>query len=140
MIALLGSLFGFIGAIVPEFFKIYQDHQDKKHELAIMQLQMDSAKVNADIRHEEIGAWADSAEEETKRKTWATGIRWVDALNGTVRPVMIYALFSLYAWQKIIRYSPDMPWLVWNEMDQALFATVISFYFGGRAMQKMHGR
>jgi hypothetical protein len=65
------------------------------------------------------------------------GIRWVDALNGTVRPVIAYSFFILYALVKGMQFSAGLPWLLWTEEDQAIFAGIISFYFGQRAMSKL---
>jgi cellulose synthase/poly-beta-1,6-N-acetylglucosamine synthase-like glycosyltransferase len=71
----------------------------------------------------------------------------VDALNGTVRPVIAYAFFILYALVKLLSYaavanSNVVPFVVlhdtlWTEDDAAIFAGIISFYFGQRAMAKV---
>ncbi|MBN8531560.1 MAG: hypothetical protein J0L97_06855 [Alphaproteobacteria bacterium] len=90
-------------------------------------------------RLEEIQTQADIAESRALYRTYNTGIRWVDALNGTVRPVIAYAFFLLYAVVKAMQFSADLPWLLWTEEDQAIFAGIISFYFGQRAMSKMRG-
>jgi hypothetical protein len=97
-------------------------------------------------RLEEIGMQADIAESAALYKTYTTGITWVDALNGTVRPVIAYAFFVLYATVKFIAYAalPDVgvPFVVvydtlWTQDDAAIFAGIISFYFGQRAMSKL---
>jgi hypothetical protein len=90
-------------------------------------------------RLEEIHVEADIAESRALYRTYNTGIRWVDALNGTVRPVIAYSFFILYASVKIMHFSADLPWLLWSEEDQAIFAGIISFYFGQRAMSKLRG-
>ena len=148
MIALLGSLFGFISSMVPEIFKILQDKADKQHELTILQMQIESAKVSADIKREEINSYADATESRAIYRTYNTGISWVDALNGTVRPVITYCFFLLYAYVKFTQYhvigsnAPLAVYLdiMWNPEDQAIFAGVISFYFGQRAMRGIRGK
>jgi hypothetical protein len=139
MITLLGSLLGFIGAAFPDFLKLFKEKADRKHELAILQLQLEQQKQGHSNRLEEIYVEADIAESKALYKTYNTGIRWVDALNGTVRPVVAYCFFLLYASVKIMHFSADMPWLLWTEEDQAIFAGIISFYFGQRAMGKVRG-
>ena len=107
-------------------------------------MQMQSASLDRDVRKEEIGAYADIAESNALYRTYRTGILWVDGLNGTVRPVITYAFFTLYATVKYLQYSllPEnsAPFMyldaLWNTEDQAIFASVISFYFGSRAMNK----
>lgn len=136
MITLFGSLIGFIGAAFPEFLKLWRDRADRAHELQILQLQIEQQKQGAQGRLEEIRAGADSAESVALYNTWRAGIGWVDALNGTVRPMIAYGFFLLYVLVKLNQMS-HMPWLLWTEEDQAIFAGIISFYFGARAMGKM---
>lgn len=139
MVALLGSLIGFLGAVFPEIMKIWRDRMDKAHELAILDKQMDMQKAGHLQQMEAIGAWADVAEMKEIRAGYTTQIRWVDALNGTVRPVLAYAFFLLYAYVKC-QQAAHTPWLLWEEDDRAIFAGIISFYFGQRAMQKYRMR
>ncbi len=40
MITLLASIAGFFTAIIPDIVKIFTDHSDKKHELAMMDHQI----------------------------------------------------------------------------------------------------
>jgi len=69
----------------------------------------------------------------------------VDALNGTVRPVLAYSFFLLYGAVKYaqitmlldsINLLEAFP-LIWQDEDQTIFAGIISFYFGARAMSKL---
>ena len=69
------------------------------------------------------------------------------SLNGTVRPVIAYCFFMLYAAVKFLSYAAiahadAVPFVVlhdtlWTEDDSAIFAGIISFYFGQRAMSKL---
>jgi len=137
MITLLGSLLGFISSAFPDLLKIWRDAADRKHELAILQMQMEQQRQGHTNRLEEINVQADIAESRALYKTYHTGIKWVDALNGTVRPVIAYSFFIFYAVVKIMQFSADLPWLLWTAEDQAIFAGIISFYFGQRAMSKL---
>ncbi len=147
MITLLGSLLGFISSTFPSLVKLWQDASDKKQELAIMQLQMQMQAQNNQERLEEINTQADITESAALYKTYNTGISWVDALNGTVRPVLAYAFFILYAVVKLMSYGAlpnngSVPFVMlhdtlWTEDDGAIFAGIISFYFGQRAMNKL---
>ncbi len=137
MITLLGSLLGFISAAFPDLLKLLRDAQDRKHEITILQMQMEQQKQGASQRLEEIEVNADIAESSALYKTYTTGISWVDALGGTVRLVIAYSFFVLYALVKMMQFSADLPWLLWTADDQAIFAGIISFYFGQRAMSKL---
>ena len=128
MITLLGSLLGFLSAAFPDFLKLFRDAQQMQQQAQGHVNRLEEIQVNADI-----------AESQALYKTYNTGIRWVDALNGTVRPVIAYSFFALYAVVKVMQFSADLPWLLWTEEDQAIFAGIISFYFGQRAMTKVRG-
>jgi hypothetical protein len=133
MMTLLGSLLGFLGSLIPELLKLFQSGRDRAHELEILKLQLEQQRLGSADRMEEIRTTNAAIEAVALYKTYATGIGWVDALNGTVRPVIAYAFFALYAALKVIQPDPAMPW---SEEDAALFAGIISFYFGQRALQK----
>lgn len=146
MITLLGSLLGFLSAAFPDFLKLFRDAQDRKHELKILELQMQQQAQGHVNRLEEIQVNADIAESQALYKTYNTGIRWVDALNGTVRPVIAYSFFALYALVKFLSYAalPEhgtslevVYQTLWTTDDEAIFAGIISFYFGQRAMSKL---
>ena len=145
MVTLLGSLIGFISAAFPDLLKIWRDAADRKHELTILRMQMEQAAQGHQQRLEEINTQADIAESRALYKTYYSGIRWVDALNGTVRPVLAYAFFLLYFTIKCMQFAMvdlgnPLPWqmdMLWSVEDQAIFAGIISFYFGQRAMSKV---
>lgn len=143
MITLLGSILGFISSLFPELINIFKDKRDKKHELEILHIQIEREKAGIQGKLEEVQIKAITAETKALLGTYKTGIEWVDALNGTVRPVLAYAFFALYACLKIMAWAdlPDsVPVIVyqslWTEEDSCIFAGIISFYFGSRAMQK----
>ncbi len=145
MMTLLATLVGFISSAFPDLLKIWRDAADRKHELTILRMQMEQQAQGHTERLEEINAQADISETRALYRTYSTGIRWVDALNGTVRPVLAYTFFLLYFVIKCMQFavvdlSDPLPWhmaTLWSVEDQAIFAGIISFYFGQRAMSKV---
>ncbi len=144
MITLFSALVGFISAICPDLIKLFRDTQDRKHELTILELQMKQQREGHSQRLEEIHAQADISETRALYKTYYSGVEWVDALNGTVRPVLAYAFFCLYFTIKWMQFSllgdSPLPWqlhALWGVEDQAIFAGIMAFYFGQRAMGKV---
>lgn len=142
MSVLLSSLIGFLGSIVPELFKSWKDLKDQEQERWLIERQIELQKAGLSQRLEEISVESTAKEYTALYKTYRSGVEWVDALNGTVRPVLTYAFFGLYAFIKIQQIllldGPPLPWLLkelWNEEDQCIFAGIISFYFGSRAMK-----
>lgn len=148
MITFLGSLLGFFGSAFPELLKVYREQKDRDHEIKIMDRQMQMAQQGHHYRLEEINSQTDAAVTKALyRHAKQTGVRWVDALSGTVRPFITYAFFLLYAVLKYAQWTiakavvAEHQWAealvnIWHLEDQALFATVISFWFGQRMLQK----
>ncbi len=147
MITLLGSLLGFFSSAFPDLLKAYRDHQDRAHELAILDRQMEMMLKGHQQRLEEIEVQADAGVAKALyRHARQTGVKWVDALAGSVRPVITYSFFLLYTAVKvaqwvIVREVMGNNWAealnhIWHMEDQALFATVISFWFGQRMLLK----
>jgi len=142
MIAFIGSLLGLFTSFVPEFFKLAQLKRDQAHELAVLKLQIESAGKAHLQKMEEIGLQADVSEAQFlhKRGNTKSGVTWIDGLNASVRPVLAYSFFFLYVGVKAVFVWRDLPWHIWTEFDDAIFASVISYYFGARAMNKVMGR
>jgi len=149
MTTLLGAMLGFFTSMLPELVTFLKDKNDRQHELQILSLQLKQQRMNQADRLEAI-----SLENEIKLsnglyKTFYSNIRWVDAFNATVRPVLAYAFFALYVWVKIVAVlslsSENTPSFVmlyhtlWTQEDAAIFAGIISFYFGQRSLMKMRG-
>jgi len=145
MMTLLATLLGFISSTFPDLLKVWKDGADRKHELEILKLQLEQQKQGHVNRLEEIQVAADSVEAKALYRTYSIGIKWVDALNGTVRPVLAYSFFVLYSAVKYAQISilldsvnimEAFP-MIWNEEDQTIFAGITSFYFGARAFSKL---
>jgi hypothetical protein len=145
MMTLLATLLGFISSAFPDVLRLVRDSADRKHELAILQMQIEQQRQGHVNRLEEIQIAADGIEARALYKTYSIGIKWVDALNGTVRPVLAYSFFLLYAtvkWAQIAillefnSIAEAFP-LIWHGEDQTIFAGIISFYFGQRAFVKL---
>jgi hypothetical protein len=167
MIALLSALLGFISSAVPDFIKLFREARDRDHELALLKLQMDYDREKIAVNREEnnaarterlqaIEVTAFTAEQvalNTRLKDNLTGIRWVDALAGSVRPMITYAFFGLYfvvkCGQFYVLMDATLPWQhqltatqalaqLWTEEDVAIFSAIIAFWFGQRSMTKAH--
>jgi hypothetical protein len=163
MIALFSALLGFASAAFPEFIKLFRDQKDRQHEITLLKLQMeyDREKLAAqrenevglrNVRLQEIQLAADTAEQMAlNARIQPVHVPWVDALAGSVRPVITYLFFALYALIKLAQFqvlvAPSLPWVaaltpaqamlaIWNEDDMALFTAIIAFWFGQRSLIK----
>ena len=74
---------------------------------------------------------------------------FVNALRGSVRPVITYAFFIMFvAVEAVIMLKvmesggdwKDAVELMWSPETQGLFAAIMSFWFGNRAVSKYYNR
>jgi len=146
MLSLLGSVLGFGTSFLPKVMDFFQDKQDKKHELAIMEVQIRQQKEVAVQQLEMVNVEADIREIEAIQKSVKnTDVKWIDGLRGSVRPVITYCFFGLFIFVEISAYvsltasgisSLQAVQLVWSDEVMGLFAAVLSFWFGGRAINR----
>jgi len=139
MLTLLGSLLGFFGSTLPDIFKLIRDRSDKKHELAVMALQMQATRENNQAKLDaiETEAFNNRVSSETKRDEKAS--QFFINLNASVRPTITYFMFFLYAGIKIGQVLNGSGGELWGEEDSTMLAGVFSFYFGQRGMAKLNG-
>jgi hypothetical protein len=147
VITLLGAALGLFSSVLPDVLGLFRESADNKHELAILEIQVRRDVAAHGFKMEEIMAQADVREVEAihrefaqRKETW----KWIEALISSVRPVITYAFFGLYAavkWAQLelaTRATGEVVLAlpaVWHETDMALFATIIAFWFGQRAMR-----
>ena len=111
-----------------------------------MEVQIRQQKELADQKLEMVNVEADVREMESLHKSMQpTGVAFIDGLRGSVRPVITYAFFGLFIFVEVSAYLAltaqgvsglDAANAVWSEETSALFAAVISFWFGGRAISR----
>ena len=159
MLTLLSSLFGFLAGGLPKVLGFFQDRADKKHEMAMAQLQIErelemrKAGYEAQQRVEEIKIEGQMIEAEASERAalYAHDIaigqgasQWMVNLRAGVRPLLTYGFFLLftfvevggfvYAWNHGVSFDVLLTKL-WNSDTQIIFASIISFHFGGRAFK-----
>ena len=137
---ILGGALGAAARLAPEVMNHFDKKNERAHELAMQDKQAELARVQqagaeaqsqiqADATYN-TGALAALREAITAQGK-PTGIRWVDALAGTVRPLVTYALVLLYGGVKATG-EVDL----WTDSDMVLLAGVINFWFVNRAVEK----
>jgi len=145
MVTLLASIAGFISSIIPEIIKYFKDINDKKHELDILNKQIEYNATNAAKSLEEIHISRDILEQASLYSTYKTEIKWVDTLNGSVRPILAYSFFLMYVGVKYLQYKAisssayiiEYMEIIWSIDDQAIFAGIISFYYGQQTFRRV---
>jgi len=159
MLTLLSTLISFLAGGLPKLLGFFQDRSDKKHELTMAQMQIERelelrrAGFEAQQRVEEIKVEGQAIEAEASERAalYAHDIaigqgasQWMINLRSGVRPMLTYGFFLLfafveiggfvYAWHHGIDFNVLIAKL-WDADTQIIFASIISFHFGGRAFK-----
>ena len=147
MITLFGTIAGLLSSFLPELMKMFQDKADKKFEVEVMKLQMEHAKQQHQQRLTEINVQADISESRAlyKHASRDSGNKFVEALRGSVRPIITYLFFAAFIGVKItvmvywikqdILTAPELIDKLWDQETAALFSAIIGFWFGQRAIK-----
>ena len=155
MIELLGMLFGGVFRLLPEVLKWMDRKDERKHELSMLDKNLEADRMRAQMEIQRINAEAEvilgQKEIEaiiaaTKAQGAKSGVRWVDGLNALMRPISTF-------WWVIILYSAAMTvqvygllqhdfsvatalLTVFGQPEKAISASIISFWFVDRSLRR----
>ena len=160
MLTLLSTLVSFLAGGLPKLLDFFQDRQDKKHELLLLQ-----AAKERELEMAERGYIAQQRLEEIKTEQVAIqasisersalmqhdieigkgASTWVINLRALVRPLITYGMFLLlcavdgfgfyYAIQTGVNFADAMA-LLWDEETQIIWSSIVAFHFGSQAFKK----
>lgn len=160
MMTLLTTLVSFLAGGVPKILSAWQDRQDKKHELALLQMQKErelellargyaaQAQIE-EIKTEQVAIQA-AAEERVAlyahdMKIGEGASQWVINLRASVRPVVTYLFVLLliivdvagiwYAYTKGVDFAVAME-NVFSDDEMTILSSIIAFWFGTQAFGK----
>ena len=148
MLSILGSLLGFAGSAAPAVMDDFKTKQNNKLELDKMRLAAELRKEGYDYDMKMFDKQA--ADNEHQRlidhdTTISKGTGFIAGLQKSVRPVITYAFFGLFATIEVTLLMNALEMgtpfneavtLLWDEDTKAIFAAIISFWFGSRAIDK----
>ena len=152
MISLLGTLLGFGTSIVPEILGYFKQSQANKQELAMLEAKAKYAQQLSELKLKELDAQAEIQETQSlyQHDSSINAGGFVDALRGSVRPVLTYLFFLAFVAVKgtmiyAMISNQNIDWVTavetaWDDETQAIFSAIIAFWFGNRAMGKAHAR
>ena len=152
MISLFGTLLGFGTSIVPEILGYFKQRQANQQELDMLEAKAKYADKLSELKIKELDAQADIVEAQSiySHDSNLDSGSFVNALRGSVRPVITYAFFILFATVKgvtlhtmVNQQGVDLSvglLAVWDNETQAIFSAIIAFWFGNRAMSKARAR
>ena len=156
---LLGTLFGGLFRMAPEILKWMDRKDERKHELSMFDKQLEADRLRGDQALAQIQVQADAsigtAEIQaiiaaTKAQATKTGIRWVDAINSLMRPLITF-------WWVVVLYTAALAaqffflidsgaqvtqaiLALWSNDEKALVASIVSFWFVDRSLRRGFAR
>lgn len=160
MLTLFSTLISFLSGGLPRLLDFFQDKSDKKQELALAQLQIErelqlkKAGLEVQERIEAIELQGIEARASVDERTalynhdieiGRGASRWVINLRSSVRPVITYGMFILFAFVEIFGFyyatQSNVEFIValqtlWNKETQIIWASIVSFWFGTQAFKK----
>lgn len=160
MLTLFSTLISFLSGGLPRLLDFFQDKSDKKQELALAQLQIErelqlkKAGFEVQERIEAIELQGIEARASVDERTalynhdieiGRGASRWVINLRSSVRPVITYGMFILFAFVEIFGFyyatQSNVEFIValqtlWNKETQIIWASIVSFWFGTQAFKK----
>ena len=149
MMTLLGSLLGFGTSFLPEILNYFKRGQEQKHELQRMQMEMELMAKRSELKVQELDKEAEIKETEGLYQHDSVDAGgFINALRGSVRPIITYAFFSLFVAIKVtalisLLSLPEIELnmalnMIWDDQTAGLFAAIMSFWFGNRAVGKYY--
>ena len=140
---------GFGTSFLPEVLNYFKRGQEQKYELQRMQMEMELMAKRSELKISELDKEAEIKETEGLYKhdnVDAGG--FINALRGSVRPIITYAFFGLFVAIKVTALlslinqsgvSLNMALdTIWDDQTAGLFAAIMSFWFGNRAVSKYY--
>ena len=149
MITLLGSLLGFGTSFLPEVLNYFKRGQEQKHELQRMKMEIELMAKRSEFKIQELDKEAEIKEAEGLYKHDSVDAGgFINALRGSVRPVITYVFFGLFVAIKVtalisLMSLPEMQLnmalsMIWDDQTAGLFSAIMAFWFGNRAVSKYY--
>lgn len=146
--SIIGSLLGFGSSVVPAITDHFTQKRTHQFELDKMEKMFKLQQAGYDFeikKFQEMGLHEEQKALLLHDTTISSNTGFIAALQKSVRPVITYAFFGIFA---IVEYTilmsaieggmalRDAIRIVWDDNTQAIFAAIISFWFGSRAVEK----
>ena len=153
---LLGTIAGGVFRFAPEVLKWLDRKDERKHELAMLDKNNEADRLKSELAIKQINAAGDIAMsqkemdgliEATRAQGTLTGVRWADAINSLVRPmltfwwcVVLYSVAMVAQFYVVVYvdgvHAAQAVLSIFGEEEKGIVASMISFWFLDRALRK----
>lgn len=152
----IGSLFGGLFRLAPELMKLWDRKDERRHELAMMKVQVEVSKIQGDYKLEDkyvdfsvAQMNAIAAATEAEGKIASNSYKWVSALSAMVRPTISLVMFLFYIIVKITfianGFHMGLDWITivtqsWTNDDFMILMMILTFHYVGRPIEKYQSK
>jgi hypothetical protein len=161
---LFGGIIGGLFRLAPELLKFFNGIADRKHEATMLKLHMDYTVKKVEVESQMVldSGGLEALRTAIEAQGKKTGVKWVDALSASVRPIITYWYVGLYSlvkiaviftavaaglaasggetvWNQLVTVSTFIR-DVWTVADMGLLSGIINFWFLDRVIRKNEGR
>lgn len=149
---LLGGVFGGVLRLAPELFKMFDRKNERAHELAMLNAEMEFAKTRGEITMRQTEAAMTIAEVDTmveafkeQAQTAKAAGRFVAAISALVRPTITYVFAGAYFLVKYAMFQiavaqggdwKEVAIKLWTADDMTIMFMIVSFWFVGRVYER----
>ena len=134
---LLGGLIGFGASVIPEAVALVRASYFHR-------FQMEAIEKGHEELAQSISSQTDAINALTLQVQANCKPSWLDLISNSVRPILTYLFFSMFFLIKMsalvhllvyehVEVMVGLP-LIWDPETSSLFAAIISFWFGSRAL------
>lgn len=154
IMTLFATLGGGLFRLLPEVLKFLERKDDRKHELAMFDRQLEADRMKGQIALDQTRAQAEGALnledvraliEAIKAQAVTTGIKWVDAISSLMRPVITFWwVIVMYTGALIAQYVALVQQgathvaaviTLWGADEKAIVGSIIGFWFADRSLR-----
>ena len=155
IMTLFATLGGGLFRLLPEVLKFLERKDDRKHELAMFDRQLDADKLKGQMALDQTRAQAEGALslaevnaiiEATRAQAITTGIKWVDAISSLMRPVITFWwVIVMYTGALVAQYTVLVQQgatqvaaiiTLWGPDEKAIVGSIVGFWFADRSLRK----
>lgn len=147
--SILGGALGGVFRLAPEVIKFFDAKNERAHELAMQDKQLEFAKLQGNNKIQEAQIQADALDIAALKdvlvaQAQLTGNKFIDFINSFVRPYMAFSMSFLYFGVKITygialcqagQSAYEVAKALYTPDDQALFWGIVNFYFLDRVIR-----
>lgn len=158
----IGGTLGGLLRLAPELLKFLDRKNERKHEIALLDKNIEADKLRGEQAERQLAMQNDLAQithglqalmEALRGQGQITGIKWVDALNQSVRPIITYGIafpyvvgktlvFAALTWAGFWKLGLDAGAVkealaaTYTAADMGLLSGILNFWFLGRVFDK----